>query len=274
MIVETYIGDKQNTRYGKYFLSTEAPEDEEQKNQPGPKHNTKVIEVKPNNRSRIDFTDDSIDDNTLPNDETNTPDLVDNLSDSNDYVNNNIDDAEANPTDNTMEDETDQNIDIDTSGEETDYTDITGEEENDDTTSDDPDTGDEEDFASDADEQTYTTSADDTSVGEDENKRGAGLEYDSTRKYMLFKNYISLVNAIENYITKLESKITDDIELNQIIKTSIDKLKEIKDLAYDYMVMKFEISSYIQSLLFFQNLIVMVQLVFNLLSKLNQSGKK
>ena len=103
---------------------------------------------------------------------------------------------------------------------------------------------------------------------------GPGLEYDSTRKYTLFKNFMSLSNAIDNYISKMELKMGDDANRTAILKTATDKLREINDLCYDYITMKFEISSYVQSLLFFQKLIVMIQLVFEMVSDGNKTLKK
>ena len=97
--------------------------------------------------------------------------------------------------------------------------------------------------------------------------KGPGLEYDSTRKYLLFQNFIALNDAIHNYITKLEKSIGDSVGENNLIKYSIDKLREIKSLCYDYMLMKFEISSYVQSQMFYQNLVIMVQMVFDLYNK-------
>ena len=101
-----------------------------------------------------------------------------------------------------------------------------------------------------------------------------GLEYDSTRKYNLYKNYISLYNAINNYITKLDANLNDDIRQNQLLRTASNKLVEVEELCFDYMTMKFEASTYIQSLIFYQNLVVEVQMIFNLLGKMQKNLKK
>ena len=85
---------------------------------------------------------------------------------------------------------------------------------------------------------------------------------------------MSLYNAISNYITKLENNIRDDIQANQIIKEATNRLREIKDLTYDYMTIKFEISTYTQSLVFYQTLIVSVQMVFNLLANIQDEKEK
>ena len=107
--------------------------------------------------------------------------------------------------------------------------------------------------------------------------KGSGVNYDSTRRYMLFKNYISLSNAIKNYIEKLENKISDNASEANLIKIAVSRLKEVEQLCYDYTIMRFELSTYIQSLLFYQNLIVQVQLIFDFYekgSKKLKSGNK
>ena len=119
-----------------------------------------------------------------------------------------------------------------------------------------------------------TTSTTTSTDSGDNEKKGPGVEYDSTRKYVLFKEFMSLYNAINNYITKLESVINDDIETNRTISEAANRLREIRDLTYDYMTMKYEISTYTQSLLFYQTLIVSVQMVFRLLENIDFSKKE
>lgn len=104
--------------------------------------------------------------------------------------------------------------------------------------------------------------------------QGPGLEYNSTRKYTLFKNYMSLSNAIDNYISKLELQMGEDANKTAVLKSATDKLRDINDLCYDYITMKFEISSYVQSLLFFQKMIVMIQMVFEMVSETNKKTNK
>lgn len=112
-------------------------------------------------------------------------------------------------------------------------------------------------------------------AGEEGEKKGPGLEYDSTRKYRLFQAFISLYNAINNYISKLENNVKDDITMNRAIKEATNRLREIRELCYDYMIIKFEISTYTQSLMFYQTLVVAIQTVFRMLSDLhNLDGKQ
>ena len=96
-----------------------------------------------------------------------------------------------------------------------------------------------------------------------------GVELDSTRKYNLYREFMSLYNACDNYISKLENILRNDYDENQIILISVNNLREIKDIVSDYMTIRFQINTYVQSLLFYQKMIVAVQLVFKLLKSIN-----
>lgn len=100
-------------------------------------------------------------------------------------------------------------------------------------------------------------------------RNAPGVELDSTRKYNLYKEYMSLYNSCDNYISKLENILRDDNEENQIIRISTNNLREIKDIISDYMTIRFQLNTYVQSLLFYQKMVVAVQLVFNLLKSIN-----
>ena len=304
MITEYKI--KPQLKYGKYFLNMEADDEEEAPK----KRNTKVIDVKPNNRRRLDYTagaDEPEDDtsketpvedettDTTTNDEANdagtaevdTGDTQDytadtdatvddgtgtndtgttevDTGDTQDYTDG-ADDTGDTTTDTTTDTGTDATVDDGTGGDNTDN----GEVE--------VDTGDTQDYTDGADDtgDTTTDTTTDTNITDsnatDTNNKGPGLEYDSTRKYVLFENYISLSNAINNYISKLENIIGEDIEYNKLIRTATNKLREIDELCESYMTMKFEASGYIQSLLFYQNLVVMIQLVLDSLSKVQKA---
>ena len=104
-------------------------------------------------------------------------------------------------------------------------------------------------------------------------KRGPGLEYDSVRKYNLYKEFMKLRTAVDGYITKLEACISDDPRSNQVIKTATERFRELYDLITDYMMMKFELCTYIQNLLFYQRQVATVQLLFALLKETSQIQK-
>ena len=171
-------------------------------------------------------------------------------------------------TDTGGEDAT-QTQDAPTEGEETQTDNATGDiGEEEDTGEDDTDFN---DMSDDTGGDSGNTGGEDTA---DNEKKGPGLEYESTRKYILFNEFISLYNAINNYITKLSNIINDDVETNRIVSISCNRLREIRDLTYDYITIKFEISSYTQSLLFYQNMIVAVQTIFRMLENISITKKE
>ena len=290
MIIEYKI--KPQLKYGKYFLNMEADDEEEAPK----KRNTKVIDVKPNNRRRLDYTagadepEDDTSEETPVEDETTDTTTDD---EANDTGTTEVDTGDTQDytadTDATVDDGTGANdtetTEVDT-GDTQDYTADTGTDatvddgtggDNTDNGEVEVDTGDTQDYTDGADDtgDTTTDTTTDTNTTDsnatDANNKGPGLEYDSTRKYVLFENYISLSNAINNYISKLENIIGEDIEYNKLIRTATNKLREIDELCESYMTMKFEASGYIQSLLFYQNLVVMIQLVLDSLSKVQKA---
>jgi len=284
-------------KYGRFFLSMEAPGEEE--TETPIKSNTKVIDVKPNNRRKLDFTDGAEEiEEPIPEEPSEEQDIDFDTGGNQDYTQD--EDTTDDQVDTTVDDGTEPSVDqpVDDQQIQPDPADVatTGEEDftqepvdtsateptvsgddtvinTDDVNGPDVDTG--EDFSANADTTDDSTQpVDSTQPTPEEQKKGPGLEYDSTRKYNLFENYMSLANAIKNYISKLENSMGDNHEENLILKTSTEKLREIYELCYDYMTMKFEISSYVQSLLFFQNLVIMIQLVFDLLSKTRKKIQK
>ena len=282
MILKTYPNPN---KYGKYFLAVEAPEDEEVTDPP--KRNMKIIQVKPDNNRRTDFTQYANEPEEEP---VEDPDVGDDTDftdtgeeapaeESPDAPDTGADDADFTPDDGTGEDP-DTAPAEDTTGDEgpdtgddTDFTatddaggDAPAEGGGEETGEDGPDMGDDTDFTDAGDDGTGEEGGDTTTDdGTGGDNKQPGVELDSTRKYNLFKEFMSLYNACDNYISKLENVIKDDEELNQVIKIAVNSLREIKDILYDYMTIRFKLNTYIQSLLFYQKMVVSVQLVFSLL---------
>ena len=285
MVLRIHKNTKPNL-YGKYFLASEADDEEteeEVKPETATRRNVKVVTVKPNNRSK-QFADVDIGteeetpepDNTAA--ETDAPATDDNTDFTADDTADNATpetgdvggDTEQPNTDDAPE--TGDETDFSNTGEDPNTQDATGGETGGED-ADAPETGDETDFADAAGDETGTeddgTTDDDGDAAADQGnadeKAKPGVEYDSTRKYNLFKEYMSLYNACDNYISKLENVLKDDTMQNQIIRTSVNNLRDIKDIIYDYMTIKYPINSYIQSLLFYQKMKVSIQLIFSLL---------
>ena len=284
MILKTYPN---RNLYGNYFLAVEAPDDEVvTEEQPKPKRNVKVITVKPSSRGK-DFTQVGADDPITPD----TTEVDDNIDvDDTDFAEDPTDtpnEPEQTPEDTTPEAQSDaeaENTDTDdapdTGNAEEDFTDTDGVNQGD-PTADEGETGED---APDTDSGDDFTDGSDTTqpAGDDGNAAAStanagkpnapGVELDSTRKYNLYKEYMSLYNSCDNYISKLENILRNDFEENQIIRISVSNLRDIKDILFDYMTIRYQLNSYVQSLLFYQKMVVSVQLVFKLLKSIN-SGK-
>lgn len=307
MIIATY--KQEPNKYGRFFLATEAPPHASHVHQ-----NTKVLNISPNRGRRIDFNkaatgdddydeeddtpaeDEEMDDTDFSNmsledddeddmgeddtdidtDDTDFGDLS--LDDDNEDMTNNTEDGDNNGPD--TGDNTDFNTDGggETQGDAPDGGDANGGGD-----SDAPDTGDGTDFTNtDGNENgdgsdpngDNPNTADDPNTDNEDGEKGPGLEYSSTRKYALFLNYEILLNALTNYINKLENNIGDDINTNKILKAACTKLREIKDLCYEYMLMKFELDTYVKALLFYQNAVIMIQSVFTLLKRIKVHKNK
>ena len=270
MIITTYT--QEENKYGRFFLATEA--------KPHVSHvhkNTKVLNISPNWGRRIDFNKAAGGDEDYEEDDT-TPAEDEDMDDT-DFSNMSLEDDEE---DDVGDDETALDTD------DTDFGDIDVDDEENTTDdmgdgTDGPDTGDGTDFTNtDGDEGgdgsdpngDNPDTNDDPNTDNEDGEKGPGLEYASTRKYALFLNYEILLNALTNYINKLENNIGDDINTNKILKAACTKLREIKDLCYEYMLMKFELDTYVKALLFYQNAVIMIQSVFTLLKRIKVHKNK
>ena len=287
--------------YGRYFLATEADNDTEEEATPK-KRNVKVVSAGPDRR-RKDFTkieDEEPEEDTTSNepdepettdDDNDFTDTSDNTEDDSESSEENVDDPDMGDDDTDFtdtEDEPDNGTTTDDStedsGNESD-TDVNEDEpptddgaEDDSNEDDGPETGDEDetDFADageDGEDEGDDTSDDSSEDGEDGNAdKKVGVDLSSTRKYNLYKEYMSLYNSCNNYIGKLENVIKDDAEVNQVIRLAVVNLRKIKDLIYDYMIIRFSLNSYVQSLLFYQKMVVSVQLVFKMLASIKKNN--
>ena len=313
MIIREYTGKETLHPYGKYFLALEAPGDENP-----PRRNMKTVSVAPNQRARLDFTNDlMVPDEPEEEPDTEVPEDIE-LDDvpavGDDDAEDDLSDielpdagqAQTPEADDADTDDPDTDVDIELPDVEGDGEDVTVDgtptdpEDTEDFTMDPPPTGEGEgenpddntDYTQDtapdapenetppgtgddADNTDYTDTGNDSTdagntEGNQENsgnneEKGPGLEYDSVRQYNLFKEFMKLRSSIDTYITKLESCISDDAESNLIIKNATSKFRDIYNLVTDYMMMKFELCTYVQNLLFFERQVATVNLVFKLL---------
>lgn len=85
-----------------------------------------------------------------------------------------------------------------------------------------------------------------------EQSSGHGIDFDSTRRYNLFKDFMALYTTTDGYIDKLENILSDDADRNYAVILATKKLREVKSLTKDYMLLRFESSTYTQNLLFYE----------------------
>lgn len=269
-------------KYGKYFLASEAPGDEDELVPGSPDRiNMKVVSVRPDNRQRSDFSTVADTENQQPED-NDLPDVVPQNQDNTDggVGDDTTTDTDTDTTDYTQTPDTQATDTDNTDGEDrTDYTQDDNTDGN--NNNDQNDTGmvnAEPDIDPEPDDQTDYTQVDST-PGDDNNdnddtdnnaddkstNQRPGIDFDSMRKYNLYKEYSRLRNTVNTYIEKLEASMSDDYESNQVLKTATEKMREVYDLLSDYMLMKFEACNYVQNMLFYQQQIATINLIFKLL---------
>ena len=259
-------------KYGKYFLATEAPGDDEESS---PRRNMKTIDIKPNKRARLDFSADAI-----PKDEPEEP-QTDDTSNTDVQA---TDGGDDNPDFTT---DTDQNTDTDSlsddDGENVDFTTgLTDSDGNDESGDGDADAGDDQATdGGDEDNPDFTSGMDDGSgedsstgdggadtastdgSGDESQPKGPGLEYASTRKYILFMKFMDLYSSSQYYLDKMDDLLKDDNFDTYVVKDAKAHMQEEKELLYEYMTTHFPGSTYVQNLLFYNKMLATIQLIFN-----------
>lgn len=237
--------EKPVTPFQKYFMEAD------EKRAP----NVKVIKQAPTSKRTKDFTDGSddildvsedLDDETLPDDDsldgTDFTDDTENQDDSEiseddlDDMNFTDDDEESNDTA-VSEDELELPDDDSLDG--TDFTDDTEVHQ-------------EPSESEDAGEETPPVP-------------NNNYNFNDAKKYSLYQDFMSIYNSLDNYISKLDSIVTDSPDANKIIKIATMQYRKLKDLTYDFMIIKYDTCSYVEAVLFYQRLITAIQLNFKVI---------
>lgn len=267
------------TDYEKKYLFTEAPDNKE-------RVNVKRITLRAPDKRTYDFrkgADDEPED-TEPTDTTEDPDIVedpgDDLNEDETPEDTTVDDIEGDNGDDIVADDDITTGDDQTTEEEP------ATDENQDATVDDPENQDNPDDAGNTDDivvdDNENITADDASDAGDnagtDNQQDDGDNDDTNEnnddaqekihKQNLFNRFMTLRSSIENYSTKLSSIIGIDAEKHAMISEVSDKLTQLSDMMYDYMVIKFKKNSYLESMLFYQRTVAAVNLCLDSLSKI------
>lgn len=120
-----------------------------------------------------------------------------------------------------------------------------------------------------------TDSSSDDSSSDDSGDSGSQASADEqARKYSLYRKFMKLNNLLESNTEVLSNAMFDDSEVNQKIKSVTSKLKETNRLLSEYMVVRFQTASYIQSMLFYQRVLAIININFNILQDLKKQINK
>lgn len=267
-----------------------------------PKRNQKVIKVRAPGGRRTDFTQGA----DLADDEAEEPVPEEPATDDTDFT-------DADGSDDTGDTGSDAGADDELISDDTDFTDDSGDEENidagdpaadgtgaDEPVSDDTDFTDDDasdDMGNDSGDSEGDSSGDepvtdDTDFSDDSAADDSGEEDSSTddgtddsgdgekpsdeqiRKYSLYKKFTRLNETLDTICDSLSSMMSDNSEINQKYKTVAQKLKELNQLLSEYMILKFTSASYIQSMLFYQRSLAIVDINLNILKDLKKEITK
>ena len=114
---------------------------------------------------------------------------------------------------------------------------------------------------------------DGTEDNQDDGGNGEGEKDDlqeRIHKKNLYKKFMNLHSSIKNYVQKLNAITGTDDETNHQYVLICDKLKRLENFLYDYMVIKFKDAPYVQSVLFYQRSVAVINLTLDLLSDLRK----
>lgn len=148
------------------------------------------------------------------------------------------------------------------------------------------DTGDTEEANNDNEEN--TGGADIDLEGDDDNGEDTGESDDSNNdngenseeksediseaihKQALYRKFVRLHDATDNYITKLEDLTGFDRETNHRYNEITDELHMLKDFLFDFMIIKFKTESYPRCEYFYQRAVAVITLLLDELDSLKK----
>ena len=96
---------------------------------------------------------------------------------------------------------------------------------------------------------------------------GSKTELEAMRRFNLYKKFLSLHAAMENYCNALDTMVYEDDAKNMLAKKIALKMKQLDEILYDFMLFKFESTSYIQATFFFKQINAAVYMCFDALTE-------
>lgn len=115
---------------------------------------------------------------------------------------------------------------------------------------------------------------DDGSMGDGSSDDSNTSGDEAIHKQNLYKKFVTLRTAIDNYEHKLSSIIGVDPTTHKMIHEVTDKLRSMGDMMYDYMVLKFKKNTYLESMMFYQRTMSATSLCLDALTKIGEINKK
>lgn len=116
--------------------------------------------------------------------------------------------------------------------------------------------------------------ADDGTETTEPTKLKPGLEYDSTRRYKLFCRFKELLSTCDAFIERLQKMTTDNQDTSRVIDNGIKKISEVRKLTHDYMILRFVSDSYVQAMLYYDKLIIILNDILNGMKYINKISNK
>ena len=246
--------------------------------------------------------DDDPDPDVSKSEDDDNPEVSDSNDDENPEVSTSDDNDSSTSTTSSSDDDNDSTSDNDTDNSSSDDTsnddssdssDSNGDQDDNDSSSSSSDNDDSnsEDGSNDMDSDPHSVSGDDEDPdassssdddssdkndGKDDDKKEdkPGTDFENMRRYNLYKKFMSLSDSINGYTDTLDALVYDDDTLNTVTKITSQKLKQLSEIMYDYMTMKFENDSYTQALLFYHEINAGVRMCFDLLESGNANIHK
>lgn len=132
----------------------------------------------------------------------------------------------------------------------------------DDSSDNEPDTGDDEDYTQSDDNSSDDSGEEDTNSTPQETDEEKDEKH---KKYHMYKRYIHLYNTIDSMYEKIRDIVKNSATENAVIKTVTNNISDIYNNMYDYMTIKYKSESYVQVLIYFETIVSLMCLNFELL---------
>ena len=85
------------------------------------------------------------------------------------------------------------------------------------------------------------------------------------KKYHMYTRFVHLYNVLDSMIEKCRDVVKPDATQNAIIKTVINNMTDVHDNMFDFMTIKYKSATYVQILFYYETVISVIKLNFELL---------